>query len=174
MSTKQPTFEEAMNVSIHWCKAWEEGELSDEVLADRVSELLTSQEGARGFLVISLASDFPLLDRCPEAIVVQLRKAGEIIINLTVKNLAMSSAMDVHHKRHKNETQRAGSERVNARCIELLRLLEPNKVKKYLEEMLYEVEVNASNSEFIKRWGYDEEQKKAIISSIYKVPEGKD
>ena len=106
MSIKEPTFEQAMNATMLWCTAWEKGELSDEVLADRVSELLDSQNGVRGFLVISLASDCPLMDRLPESLVLQLRSAGEIVVDLTVRNLAMSTAMALHHQRQENFKQK--------------------------------------------------------------------
>ena len=173
MSTKKPTFEEAVNAAMLWCKAWEEGELSDEVLADRVSELLTTNNGARGFFVISLASDCPLMDRLPESLVLQLREAGESVVNLTVKNLAMSSAIALHHKRQKNTTQQAGSELVTARCLELLRLLEPNKVKKRLEEILDAIKGQGTEQDvnFLQRWNYDDEQKQAIAFSIYAIAE---
>jgi len=171
MSTREPTFEEAINAARHWCNAWEGGELSDEILADRVSELLTSQTGARGFFVISLSSDCPLMDRLPEALVLQLRRAGSLVINLTVKNLAMSSAMAVHHKRHENTNLKVKSERVTARCLELLRLLEPNEVKSQLEKLLDGIKGDGGSVEFLRRWNYDNEQKQAIASSIYEVAE---
>ena len=119
-----------------WCKAWEKGELSDEVLSDRIAQLLASRDGARGFFVISLASDCPLMDRLPESLVLQLRTAGQVVIDLTVRNLAMSTAMAIHHQRQGDFNQQAGSERVTARSIELLRLMEPHKVKKRLETLL--------------------------------------
>ncbi len=175
MYTKEPTFEQAMNAALLWCNAWEGGELSDEVLADRVSELLASREGARGFFVISLASDCPLLDRLPEPLVLQLRAAGEIVVDLTVRNLAMSTAMGLHHERLGNIEQQAGSERVTARSLDLLRLMEPSKVKKRLEILL-----KATNKEegedvaFLEKWGYDKEQKLAITSNIYAVAEIKE
>ena len=50
MRKKSPSFEEAINAASLWCTAWEQGELSDEVLADRVSELLETRNGSRGFL----------------------------------------------------------------------------------------------------------------------------
>ena len=171
MSTRKPTFEEAMNAAMHWCIAWEEGELSDEVLADRVSDLLTNQTGARGFFVISLASDCPLMDRLPEALVLQLRRAGSLVVTLTVKNLAMSRPMAVHHKRNNNRNLQLQSERVTARCLELLRLLEPNEVKSQLERLLDGIKGEGGSVEFLKRWDYDDEQKQAITSSIYEIAE---
>ena len=38
MNAKQPTFEEAINVAMLWCNAWEKEEISDEVIADRVTK----------------------------------------------------------------------------------------------------------------------------------------
>jgi len=173
MSTKKPTFEQSMNAAMLWCNAWEEGELSDEVIADRVSELLQTREGARGFLAISMASDCPLMDRLPESLALQLRAAGEIVVDLTVKNLAMSSAMTVQHQRQQNSKQASGSERVKARCIDLLRALEPNAVKARLEILLKGIKDEGPDVDFLKRWNYDNEQKFAITSSIYSIAQNK-
>ena len=169
MSKKTPNFEQAMNVAMLWCKDWEEGNLSDEVLADRVAELIKSKEGARGFFVISLSSDCPLMDRLPEPVVYQLRKAGEPIVDLTTKNLAMSSAMAVLHKRNQNTTSLSSSIRITERCIELLKFLEPNSVKKNLENLLEGTQSKKSANNFFKRWNYDDEQKIAIAKSINAV-----
>jgi hypothetical protein len=62
----EPSFPQAMEIANQWLALWEAGELSDEVLADRVSELVASRDGARGFFVVSLAGDSPLLDRLPD------------------------------------------------------------------------------------------------------------
>ena len=35
----QPNFQQAMEITAQWLGLWERGELSDEVLADRVTEL---------------------------------------------------------------------------------------------------------------------------------------
>ena len=171
MNRKKPTFEQAINAAILWCNAWEREELSDEVLADRVSELLTSRDGARGFFVISLTSDSPLMDRLPEPLLLTLRTAGEIVIDLTVRNLAMSSAMALHHQRQEDIKQHAASKRITERCVGLLRLLEPSKVKKRLETLLEATKGKGNDVTFLERWGYDNEQKLAISSIIFAIPE---
>ena len=48
---REPTFQQAMEITAQWLQLWEHGELSDEVLADRVAELVASRDGARGFFV---------------------------------------------------------------------------------------------------------------------------
>ena len=169
---KEPSFEEALNIASIWCIAWERGELSDEVLADRVSELLETETGARGFFVISLSGDFPLMDRIPDALLFKLIKSGEIVIDLIVKNLAMSTAMKVKHESDQNFIQRDSSERIKQRCIELLKLLQPHLVKDRVEKLLNTINGDgADDANFLKRWGFDIEQKKAIISSINAIAE---
>ena len=171
MALKKPTFEEAMHASIIWCKGWDNEEISDEVLAERVAELLRTNDGARGFFVTSLSSESPLMDRIPDPLIFQLRSAGGFVVELIVKNLAMSSAMCVYHKNNDNEFQRFQSNRIRNRCIELLRLLETSIVKTILENLLKGTQGEGSYEIFFKRWGYNEQQKEAIAKSIYEVAE---
>ena len=168
MNDPKPSFKQAMNVTILWCNSWEKDELSDEVLADRIGELLKTIEGARGFFVVSLSIDCPLMDRLPEPLIFQLRSSGQIVVDLTVKNLAMSSAMVIEHQKN-NNSQQMQSERIRTRCIELLKLLDSNKVKTRLEMLLEGTKGNGKDLEFLNRWGYSNEQKQAISKSIYEV-----
>ncbi len=171
MSTQVPSFEQAINISLLWCEAWEKGELSDEVLADRVGSLLVTHNGARGFLAVSLSSDCPLIDRLPEPLIVQMRVAGYILVDLIVKNLAMSTAMAIHHQRQSNKIQQSGSERVTSRCIEILRSLEPNSVKERLEGLLKATNGLGDDINFLNKWNYDKEQRQAIAQIIHSVAE---
>ena len=102
MNEQKPTFKEAMEATMIWCKSWENDEISDEVISDRIGELIKRVDGARGFFVVSLSIDCPLIDRLPDALIFQLRRAGEIVVDLTVKNLAMSSAMELVHRKKQN------------------------------------------------------------------------
>jgi hypothetical protein len=110
------------------------------------------------------------MDRMPDVVAGQLRSAGRDVVDLSVRNLAMSTAMALHHKRSGDGNQQAGSERVTLRCTELLRLLEPNLVKERLEQLLEATIDNAgADVSFLERWGYDDEQKHAISSSVYAI-----
>jgi hypothetical protein len=131
----QPSFQQSLAITGQWLELWENGELSDEVLADRVAELVASRDGGRGFFAVSLAGDSPLLDRLPEPLVLALRAVGAPVVDLCLRNLAMSTAMVLHHARSGDQQQQAGSERVASRCTELLRLLEPSQVKQRLETL---------------------------------------
>ncbi len=168
MNEKKPTFKEAMQASLLWCKSWENEEISDEVISDRIGELIKTIEGARGFFVVSLSIDCPLMDRFPDALIFQLRSSGEIVVDLIVKNLAMSSAMVINHRKN-NDPQEIQSARIKARCIELLKLLDSNQVKKRLDVLLEATKGNGSDLQFFYRWGYNDEQIKAISESIYEV-----
>ena len=171
MTSAEPSFQQAMEITAVWLQQWEHEEISDEVLADRVGEMVASRDGARGFFVVSLAGDSALMDRLPDPLVGQLRSAGENVVDLSVRNLAMSTAMALHHQNAGDAAQQAGSERVTARCIELLRLLDPQQVKQRLEQLLEGCDDRGDDAAFLKRWGYDSDQKQAIRDSALAVAE---
>ena len=71
MGNQQPSFQQAMEITASWLQQWDNEEISDEVLADRISEIVISRDGARGFFVVSLAGDSAQMDRLPDAVVGQ-------------------------------------------------------------------------------------------------------
>lgn len=165
-----PSFPQAMEIAAQWLALWDAGELSDEVLADRVAKLVASRDGARGFFVVALSGDSPLLDRLPEPLLLQLRAAGEGVVDLTARNLAMSTAMAVHHRRTGDEVQAGRSERVRQRSAELLRHLDPLAVKHRLEPLLEAAQAGTGPDQaFLERWHYDEEQRRAIAAAVLAV-----
>jgi hypothetical protein len=169
---REPTFQQAMEISAQWLQLWEHGELSDEVLGDRVAELVASRDGARGFFVLALAGDSPLMDRLPDPLVLSLRAAGAGVVDLTARNLAMSTAMALHHQRNGDEGQQVGSQRVQRRCTELLRLLDPALVKARLETLLAAAQQGTGDDvSFLDRWGYDRQQRSAIAEAVVDVAE---
>ncbi len=108
------------------------------------------------------------MDRFPDALIFQLRSSGEIVVDLTVKNLAMSSAMIITH-RNNNDPQKIQSERIKIRCIELLKLLDSNQVKKRLDILLDATKGNGTDLKFLEKWKYNDEQIRAISESIFEV-----
>jgi hypothetical protein len=93
------------------------------------------------------------------------------VVDLTVRNLAMSTAMAVHHQRTGDHEQQGKSERVTQRCNDLLQMLEPEDVKKRLETLLAATKGEGDDVEFLARWGYDEQQKAAIAAAVLAVAE---
>jgi hypothetical protein len=158
MSTP-PSFQDAIAKSTDWIQLWDEGELSDEVLADLVGNLVAHRDGARGFFVAALTGSSPLMDRLPESLLIQFRQLGDGIVDLTARNLAMSTAMSVQHGRDSNQTLLDGSLRVQRRTRELLQNLEPYMVRNRIETMLSGLEGDGEDVDFFQRWGYDDSQK---------------
>jgi hypothetical protein len=146
---------------------------------------------------------------------------GAPVVDLCLRNLAMSTAMALHHARSGDPQQQAGSERVASRCTELLRLLDPSQVKQRLETLWAAARAGESGGEgisagdgaseacsesssegssesssessgngisngqaasaalssieedqaFLRRWGYDAEQRNAIACALEAVAE---
>ncbi|KGG27278.1 hypothetical protein EV13_0293 [Prochlorococcus sp. MIT 0702] len=64
------------------------------------------------------------------------------------------------------------SKKVTSRCTELLLRLEPESVKTKLEQLLEAVQHNRGEDiNFLDRWGYDVDQRKAIGDSIVAIAE---
>lgn len=166
------SFAEAMETTSHWLASWESGDLSDEVLADRVGALVRRRDGARGFFVVALTGETPLMDRLPEPLVQQLCAAGPGVVDLTARNLAMSTAMALAHGRLGDRERQSASERVQVRSRELLRQLDPALVKERLETLLAAARDGAGDDlAFLDRWGYDAEQRVAIAAAVESVAE---
>jgi hypothetical protein len=163
------TFQEAIAQSAEWIRLWDAEELSDDVLADGVGELVKDRDGARGFFVAALTGDSPLMDRLPEALVLKLREAGNEVVDLTARNLAMSTAMSIQHRRTNEQDLLNGSLRVQSRSKELLRQLDPYLVKAKLESLLSGLKGEGEEKKFYERWGYDAEQKKEINCLLLSV-----
>ena len=155
-----------MNQASQWLVMWQSEEISDEVLADHIAELVGSRDGSRGFFVVAMTSEIPLMDRLPEPLVSQLRLAGPMVVDLTVRNLAMSSAMQVEHGRSGDAEKLEGSMRVQRRCRDLLQVLDPELVVFRLETMKAATEGSGDDLEFLSRWNYDFDQRQAIKESI--------
>ncbi|GCE65213.1 hypothetical protein OMCYN_01148 [cyanobiont of Ornithocercus magnificus] len=169
-SATEETFQQAMETTANWLQSWERCEVSDEVLADRVAELISDSAGARGFFAITLAGNSPLIDRLPDPILIKLRAAGRKLVDLIVRNLAMSAAMSIYHRNRGSTDQVEGSERVNGRCTELLRLLDSNMVKARLDILLEAIVMECGEDMlFLNRWNYSLEQKRAIQESVEAV-----
>jgi hypothetical protein len=161
-----------MALASHWLEEWQNEELSDEVLGDRVAQLVASRDGARGFFVVALAGDGALMDRAPEPLIQSLRQAGAGVVDLTVRNLAMSTAMALHHRRNQDPESELASQRVSERSKELLRQLEPGLVKARLESLLAASRRGEGDDvEFLERWGYDDQQREQISRAIESVAE---
>tara|TARA_Y100001978_G_scaffold169060_1_gene157783 strand:+ start:12 stop:539 length:528 start_codon:yes stop_codon:yes gene_type:complete len=165
---QEPSFIQSINVSKDWCKDWDEDLLSDEVLADRIKELLKTKNGTRGFFAYTLSdTNCNLLDKLPSSLIFILREAGEYIVEITIKNLFMSSAQIVIHQENRDFEYAEKSSNISDRCINLLRALDTKLVTKKINIMLSEID-HMGNS-FDNEVKYSSEQKIFIRDKVNKI-----
>lgn len=163
-----PSFTQAINITNEWCEQWSQDLLSDEVLADRIAELIKTKDGLRGFFAYTLSdSNCTLLDKLPHPIVFKFREQGDSVVEITVKNLIMSSAQIFNHREDNNIEYAEISENISERCINLLRALDTKLVTKKVTKIMENLD-NMGNS-FNKLIKYDENQKKFIRNKIIKI-----
>ena len=165
---KETSFTQAINISAQWCKEWGDELLSDEVLADRVAELIKTKNGLRGFFAYTLSdNDCYLLDKLPFSVVFKLQEGGNEVVEIVAKNLIMSSAQIVVHDREKNVSYKSKSENISERCKSILRVLETKLVKKTINHIIKDLD-NLGNS-FDDSKKYDAKQKEFIKHQIFDI-----
>ena len=170
INLKETSFTQAINISAQWCKEWEEELLSEEVLADRIAELIKTKNGLRGFFAYALSDqDCYLLDKLPFSVVFKLQERGKDVVEIVVKNLIMSSAQIVVHQREKNLAYKSNSENISERCKNILRILQTKLVTETINKIIKNLN-NLGNS-FEKSKKYDDQQKEFIKLQIYDVAE---
>ena len=168
INLKETSFTQAINISAQWCKEWEEELLSEEVLADRVAELIKTKNGLRGFFAYALSDqDCYLLDKLPFSIIFKFIENGKDVVEIVIKNLIMSSAQIIFHQRQNNFEYKASSENISERCKVILRLLETKLVTKTINAMIKDLD-NLGNS-FNNSKKYDDEQKVFIKKQIFDI-----
>ena len=168
INVKETSFTQAINISAQWCKEWEEELLSEEVLADRIAELIKTKNGLRGFFAYALSDrDCYILDKLPFSIVFKFQEIGDSVVEIIVKNLIMSSAQVVLHEREKNLVYKSNSENISERCKNILRLLETKLVTKTINQIIKDLD-NLGNS-FDNSQKYDDQQKEFIKLQIYDI-----
>ena len=161
INLKEASFTQAINISAKWCKEWGEDLLSEEVLADRIAELIKKKNGLRGFFAYALSDkDCLLLDKLPFSLIFKFNESGDAVVEIVVKNLIMSSAQIIIHRRDNNHEYQKTSENISDRCKAILRLLETKSVTKSVNQVLRDLdEMGNSFDNSIK---YNSEQKEFI------------
>jgi hypothetical protein len=167
LASESITFEGAIELTQSLLSEIEADRLSEAQIEQAVASLVKTKNGARGFFVTYLTDEGQVADRPSPGAIEALRSAPEIVAELLVKNLAMSSAMVVYHSRHQSEERAAGSARVQGRSRNLIQILLLPACQTVASQMLESLQ-NASGEyeEFFERWGYDDEQKLAIRSAV--------
>ena len=165
---KETSFTQAINISAKWCKEWQDDLLSEEVLADRVAELIKTKNGLRGFFAYALSDqDCFLLDKLPFSLVFKLQEGGKEVVEIVVKNLIMSSAQIVIHDRENNLEYKSNSKNISERCKSILRVLDTKSVTKNINQIMNDLD-NLGNS-FDNSKKYDDKQKEFIKYQIFDI-----
>ena len=168
INLKEASFTQAINISAEWCKEWEEDLLSEEVLADRIAELIKTKTGLRGFFAYALSDkECFLLDKLPFSLIFKFNEAGEAVVGIVVKNLIMSSAQIIIHRRENNHEYEVTSENISNRCKGILKLLDTKLVTKTVNQVITDLD-NMGNS-FDNSIKYDSEQKEFIKKQILDI-----
>jgi len=161
------TFEAAIAQTQILLEQWQQGSLSELDLGAAIALLVSTQNGARGFFVTSLTHANPLMDQPPPAVLQALQSSLDIVAELLVKNLAMSSAMAVTHRRNHNEALAQGSDQVQARSTLLIRLLHSPMIVEKVNQLHASIVTGAGDYQaFLTRWGYDAEQLQVIRTAL--------
>jgi hypothetical protein len=160
------TFEQAIDLSQSLLAQMEQG-LSEPQIEQAIAALVSSENGARGFFVTYLSGGGALADQPSAAVVQALQSSPEIVSELLVKNLAMSTAMAITHRRKQNEAMASGSDQVRQRTAQLLKLIQLAPVPDKAQALIESATTGAGRYQtFLERWSYDEEQKAAIVQSL--------
>ena len=168
INLKETSFTQAINISAQWCKEWGEELLSEEVLADRIAELIKTKNGLRGFFAYALSDqDCYLLDKLPFSLVFKLQEVGISVVEIVVKNLIMSSAQIVVHDRDNNLEYKSNSENISERCKGILRLLDTKLVTETIKQTMSNLDNVGNSLDNSKR--YDDKQKEFIKNQIFDI-----
>jgi hypothetical protein len=164
------TFEEAIALTQSLLDQREQATLQDAEFEAAVTELTATHNGARGFFVAYLTDSRELIDSLLPVVASALQQSPAIAPELLVKNLAMSTAMEMTHRRNHNPDQAAQSAQVQQRTAVLMNLLGFPYFKADAESLWQAATTEAgSYTAFLKRWGYDAEQKTAIAQRLQAV-----
>jgi hypothetical protein len=142
----------------------------DTDLGGRLQQFLQSEEGARGFFVSLLTGDFKASDQPPQALLEAIRTAPATAHNVLAKNLVMSAATEVVHKRNGDAENAAGSTRVLTRTKHLFKASDSSNLKARAQEMLASIDKRSQSfAPFLSRVNYDAEQTAAARNALRDV-----
>jgi hypothetical protein len=156
-------FEEAINLTQIFLTKLKNDELAGDKILEFVSQLVQTPNGARGFFVTYLTAPEPICDDPHPEIINALQIYPEVAAELLVKNLAMSTAQQLYHQRRNDREMAASSAMVATRTTKIIQELNLPQIQVMCRELVAsDLNGVGSYAEFLNRWGYDEEQKKAI------------
>jgi hypothetical protein len=164
------TFEAAIALTQTLLDTLVQEEQPETCLKEIVLKLLSTRNGARGFFVAYLTDARPFADNPDPEIIEALKSSPEQVSELLVKNLAMSTAMAITHSRNAQPEQAQQSLQVSRRSADLIGRVGGARLTAEAQDLWQSVmDSSGSYTTFLKKWGYDAEQKAAIASQLEAV-----
>jgi hypothetical protein len=161
------SFEEALEFTQTLLDRHATGALSETELQQAVTDLVASENGARGFFVVYLSDPRSQAAAPTNAIITALKTAPDVVAPLLVKNLVMSTAMAITHRRNQKEELATGSERVQGRSLNLIQHLQTAQLTEQAAALAHSLHTgNGTYQAFLTRWGYDAEQQQAMAQAL--------
>ena len=160
-------FAAAIELTQQFVLQLQDGVLTPEQVQSFVTDLVATQEGARGFFVGYLTNGLAIVDQVHPGIILGLAAYPAVVADLLVKNLAMSTAQNLHFLRENQADMAANSATVAKRSRQLIDALQMPEIKAITQQIIAAVQTGTGEyAEFLERWGYDTDQKKAIEQAL--------
>ena len=164
------TFEEAIALTQSLMSQMAAGELSPAEIEQAIAQLVATENGARGFFVTYLTSEGTLADNPSAEVIQALQSSPDTVAELLVKNLAMSAAMELAHRRDGNEEMAQGSGQVRSRTTYIIEQVEMEQVQKMASQLRESALTGEGKYKvFLKSWQYDAEQKEIIAQVLQQI-----
>jgi hypothetical protein len=160
-------FAAAIELTQQFVLQLQDGVLTPEQVQSFVTDLVATQEGARGFFVGYLTNGLAVVDKVHPGIILGLAAYPAVVADLLVKNLAMSTAQNLHFLRENQADMAANSATVAKRSRQLIDALQMTEIQVIAEQIIDAIRTGTGDYvEFLERWGYDAEQKGAIEKAL--------
>ncbi len=160
-------FAAAIELTQQFVLQLQDGALTTEQAQNFVGDLVATQEGARGFFVGYLTNNLAVVDNVHPGIILGLEAYPAVVADLLVKNLAMSTAQNLHFLREGQADMAANSATVAKRSRQLIDALQMPEIKIIAQQIVDAICTGAGEyAEFLERWGYDGEQKVVIEQAL--------
>ena len=160
-------FDKAIELTQDFLIELKKNDLTASEIQNFVSELVQTANGARGFFVTYLTARDPICDQPQPEIIAALQANPDIAADLLVKNMAMSTAQKLYHQRRNDLEMVASSATVAVRTTKIIQQLNLSQIQDMCRELVNTIQAGTGYySEFLTRWGYDEEQKNSIAQAV--------
>ena len=141
--------------------------LDTDTITQKLTELVSTENGARGFFVTYLTSDLSYTEHPSLEVITALKTSPTLVNELLVKNLAMSTAMVIYHRSQGDEENAQGSEKVQEKTGQLIKQLLSQSLAEKLQQLATSLNTGQGEYQaFLERWGYDDCQRQAIAEII--------